>query len=269
MLQLVFCVLLSAPGCSSRADGRALGPDGPLRAARAAAGVLGRVAASARSCACALEFPDGLYGEGEAAPLEPYDGVSLASWRGARRLRARCWRDRADRRRARRLRGRARSPAGAGGDRPRAVGPRLAPHAGRRWRKLIHPLAAGEVARQRDDRRRGPRRRRRGRRRGGPRRLPLREGQGRDRRRRGPARRRARRRRAGGRDPRRRQRRLGVARGGAGEPARARAGRPRARARSRSTASRRCARSRPESPVRDRDGRDARARRPAPPSSCA
>ena len=26
-----------------------------------------------------LEFPDGLYGEGEAAPLEPYDGVSLAS----------------------------------------------------------------------------------------------------------------------------------------------------------------------------------------------
>jgi L-alanine-DL-glutamate epimerase-like enolase superfamily enzyme len=26
-----------------------------------------------------LEFPDGLYGEGEAAPLEPFDGVSLAS----------------------------------------------------------------------------------------------------------------------------------------------------------------------------------------------
>jgi L-alanine-DL-glutamate epimerase-like enolase superfamily enzyme len=26
-----------------------------------------------------LQFPDGLYGEGEAAPLEPFDGVSLAS----------------------------------------------------------------------------------------------------------------------------------------------------------------------------------------------
>jgi L-alanine-DL-glutamate epimerase-like enolase superfamily enzyme len=26
-----------------------------------------------------LDFPDGLYGEGEAAPLEPFDGVSLAS----------------------------------------------------------------------------------------------------------------------------------------------------------------------------------------------
>jgi L-alanine-DL-glutamate epimerase-like enolase superfamily enzyme len=26
-----------------------------------------------------LEFPDGMFGEGEAAPLEPYDGVSLAS----------------------------------------------------------------------------------------------------------------------------------------------------------------------------------------------
>lgn len=30
-----------------------------------------------------LDFPDGLWGEGEAAPLEPYDGVSLASVRGA------------------------------------------------------------------------------------------------------------------------------------------------------------------------------------------
>ena len=30
-----------------------------------------------------LEFPDGLYGEGEAAPLEPYDGVSLAAVRAA------------------------------------------------------------------------------------------------------------------------------------------------------------------------------------------
>ena len=39
-----------------------------------------------------LEFGDGDWGEGEAAPLEPYDGVSLASvQRRARRLRARCW----------------------------------------------------------------------------------------------------------------------------------------------------------------------------------
>ncbi|MDA0180967.1 mandelate racemase/muconate lactonizing enzyme family protein [Solirubrobacter phytolaccae] len=30
-----------------------------------------------------LDFPDGLWGEGEAAPLEPYDGVSMASVREA------------------------------------------------------------------------------------------------------------------------------------------------------------------------------------------
>jgi L-alanine-DL-glutamate epimerase-like enolase superfamily enzyme len=30
-----------------------------------------------------LDFPDGLWGEGEAAPLEPYDGVSMASVRSA------------------------------------------------------------------------------------------------------------------------------------------------------------------------------------------
>ncbi len=30
-----------------------------------------------------LDFPDGLWGEGEAAPLEPYDGVSMASVRAA------------------------------------------------------------------------------------------------------------------------------------------------------------------------------------------
>lgn len=30
-----------------------------------------------------LDFPDGLWGEGEAAPLEPYDGVSLSSVREA------------------------------------------------------------------------------------------------------------------------------------------------------------------------------------------
>jgi len=30
-----------------------------------------------------LDLPDGLWGEGEAAPLEPYDGVSLASVRAA------------------------------------------------------------------------------------------------------------------------------------------------------------------------------------------
>jgi L-alanine-DL-glutamate epimerase-like enolase superfamily enzyme len=30
-----------------------------------------------------LDFPDGMWGEGEAAPLEPYDGVSIASVRAA------------------------------------------------------------------------------------------------------------------------------------------------------------------------------------------
>lgn len=30
-----------------------------------------------------LDFPDGVWGEGEAAPLEPYDGVSMASVRSA------------------------------------------------------------------------------------------------------------------------------------------------------------------------------------------
>ena len=82
-----------------------------------------------------LDFPDGLYGEGEAAPLEPYDGVSIAAARAALDAYAAVLLgDRADRRRPRRLQGRARPPPGAGGDRHGALGPRVAPHAARRWR---------------------------------------------------------------------------------------------------------------------------------------
>ena len=75
-----------------------------------------------------LDLPDGTWGEGEAAPLEPYDGVSMAEVRAALDAYAAVLGDdRADRRRARGLRRRARPPAGAGGDRPRAVGSRVAP----------------------------------------------------------------------------------------------------------------------------------------------
>ena len=81
-----------------------------------------------------LDFPDGLYGEGEAAPLEPFDGVSLASVSAAiDAYKAVLGGDRADRRRARGLQGRARPPAGAGRDRHGALGPRVAPHRRRRW----------------------------------------------------------------------------------------------------------------------------------------
>ena len=108
-----------------------------------------------------LDLPDGLYGEGESAPLEPYDGVSIeARTRRARRLRASCSRDdRADRGRARRLPRRARPPPGARGDRHGALGPRRHDARSTPLAKLIHPLAADEVRGQRDDRRRRPRRR--------------------------------------------------------------------------------------------------------------
>ena len=118
----------------------------PVRAARAAAGGLGR-AARARDPARAPRAARRPDGEGEAAPLEPYDGVSI----GARA------------RRARRLRGGA-APRSS---RPPTCSPPARPSATsrRRWRrstsrcgttrrgargtplaKLIHPLAADEVA---------------------------------------------------------------------------------------------------------------------------
>ena len=75
-----------------------------------------------------LGLPDGLWGEGEAAPLEPYDGVSLASVRAALDAYGRgAGVDRSDRGPAGRVRRGARPAAGAGGDRSRAVGSRLAP----------------------------------------------------------------------------------------------------------------------------------------------
>ena len=105
-----------------------------------------------------LDHPDGTWGEGEAAPLEPYDGVSMAEVRAALdAYAADAQDDRADRRRARGLPRRTRPPPGARRDRPRALGPRVSPdadpaqHADRPARRR---LRAG----QRDDQRRRPRR---------------------------------------------------------------------------------------------------------------
>ena len=107
-----------------------------------------------------LDFGDGDFGVGEAAPLEPYDGVPLAAVVAAldayaavlarasprsthAELLAACAAERA-------------AAAGAGGDRPRAVGPRRAAATG-------FPVGAadrggrGALGRgQRDDRRRRP-----------------------------------------------------------------------------------------------------------------
>ena len=162
-----------------------------------------------------LEADDGLVGRGEAAPLEPYDGVALAAVRAALDAYAEVLADCPGGRGARGLPRRARPAAGARRRRPRAVGPRRP--------ALRAPGGAADLGRggaldpgQRDDRRRGPRGRG-GRGRGG-RAGGLRHGQGQGRRgrRRGPARRRARRGRAARRDPRRRQRRLGHRRGDRG-----------------------------------------------------
>jgi L-Ala-D/L-Glu epimerase len=93
-----------------------------------------------------LEFPDGMYGEGEAAPLEPYDGVSLASVSAAIDAYAEV------------LRGVEPSAdllaaCKAERDLPQALAAidlALWDHASRRTQtplaKLIHPLAADEVA---------------------------------------------------------------------------------------------------------------------------
>ena len=146
----------SPSGSSSRADGQALGPDGPVRASRAAPGVLGRDH-RARDAARPARPP--------RRPLRRGRGRAAGALRRrldrrrasrARRLRGRALRDRADRRRARRLPGRARPPPGARRDRHGALGPRLAPHehaAGE-----ADPPARGRRGRgQRHDRRRRPR----------------------------------------------------------------------------------------------------------------
>ena len=184
MLQLAFCVLLSAGlllelmAGSRVSAGRGCALRAPLRAAW---GELARARAAARA---ARRSATATSGDGEAAPLEPYDGVSLDDGaRGARRLRARCCatptRD-AARRAARRLRGRARPARRRSPRSTSRCGTARAGAPARRSRSCSTPRAARAVAGQRDDRRRGPRRRAaaaaaaaaRGR-------LPLREGQGR------------------------------------------------------------------------------------------
>ena len=159
-----------------------------------------------------VDFGDGDFGEGEAAPLEGYDGVSLAAvWSaldayGAVLARASAALD--PRRAARRLRRRAPAAARAGRGRPRAVGPGGPPDrlpgraADRRRGGRARCAVNADAARGRP---RGRRRGRGGGRRGG---LPLREDEGRHRRRRRPRGRRARRGRRRDGDPGRRQRRL-------------------------------------------------------------
>ena len=130
MLQLAFCLLLSAGILAElRSAGRARRDQSPGRCA------------SARPCAppsgvlrerelleLEIEGADGLVGRGEAAPLEPYDGVSARPccarlWRRyARRARGRATSGR--RRAAGRVPRRGRPAPGAGRGRPRAVGPR-------------------------------------------------------------------------------------------------------------------------------------------------
>ena len=146
-------------GAAWRADDAAARASAPVAAARCARRCArpGASCASASCCACGSISADGDFGEGEAAPLEPYDGVSLA--RGARRRStptARCWRGAGPRSThadaARRVRGRAR--------RCRRRWPRstsrcgTAPAAGRGC-PVAQLIAAGAVRvgrRQRDDR---------------------------------------------------------------------------------------------------------------------
>ena len=124
---------------------------------------VGRAARARAACGCGCAFAGGDSGEGEAAPLEPYDGVSAGRGAGgARRLRggrSRRGAGRARRRAAGRLPRRAAAAAGAGGGRPRAVGPGRAAARARRSRRCSARARCGRSG-QRDDRRRGPRGRR-------------------------------------------------------------------------------------------------------------
>ena len=83
MLQLVFCVLLSA-GHPRELMAELAGPRArcAARCARRCAAAWGD-AARARAAAGPARVGDGADGEGEAAPLEPYDGVPLAAVRAA------------------------------------------------------------------------------------------------------------------------------------------------------------------------------------------
>ncbi len=179
-----------------------------------------------------LAFGDGDEGHGEAAPLEPYDGVSLGVVAAALDAYAAVLRDAGpdDDHDA------LLAACAAERDVPAALAAidlALWDRAGRRaGRPVAHLLVAGRGgggAGQRDDRRHGPGGRGRGGGGGGAGRVRLREGQGGRRRRRGPDRRGARGGRAGARDPRRRERRVVDGARGAREPARAGARGPRVR----------------------------------------
>ena len=140
-LQLLFCLLFSA---GILASGRRGLVKLELERRRARARARRCRPPTARSherelIAVALTGEDGLTGYGEAAPLEPYDGVSVE------RVRARRWSatgrvlarpaataGRAADRSVPQRRGPA---AGARRDRPRAVGPRRAARGQGRWRR--------------------------------------------------------------------------------------------------------------------------------------
>ena len=178
-LQLAFCVLLSAGLLASMLRWACAGPGrrtagyggsrSPVRLALRAPLVTAWGELRERELLrVRLTLGDGDFGVGEAAPLEPYDGVSLGDGRARRSTPTRAvLRDADPERRARRaargVRGRARPAAGARRDRPRAVGPR-GPAPGSPVAALLAAGAGGERAGQRDDRRRGPRRRGGGRR---------------------------------------------------------------------------------------------------------
>ena len=265
MLQLVFCVLLSA-GLLRRAD--AHGPPGRAPTARPAADGLGRAARARARCTCGWTSADGDYGEGEAAPLEPYDGVRSPPC--APRSTPTPQIDAPPEEPAGGLPARARPAAGAGGDRPRAVGPRRARRAGTPIAPAdLHPTRSTAVpvnATIGAEDRAGAAAEAAARGRAGASRcVKVKVGIGDDAGRVAAVRAAA----PDVADPRRRQRRVAHAR--------ARRSRTCARsrrsgsscARSRSTASRRCARVRDESPVPIAMDETLRAGAPAPPTSCA
>ena len=161
-----------AAGLAER--GAARGHAGAARAAGAAADGVGRAGASASCCRSGWRGRDGDFGLGEAAPLEPYDGVPLGAVRGgARRLRARCCATPARAPSHAELLAACAAerdlPAGARGDRPRAVGPR---RAARRAAGRAPARRGRGGARARSTRRSAPRTARARRRRPRPRRPP-------------------------------------------------------------------------------------------------
>ena len=81
MLQLAFCVLLSAGLLLSQVIALSVRTERFTLPStlRASWGEL----REREVLVVRLDFPDGLWGEGEAAPLEPYDGVSMGSVRAA------------------------------------------------------------------------------------------------------------------------------------------------------------------------------------------